>query len=89
MINDWEQWLGHITYMLKDKCCKIVCSCRLEIFKDENCNSISILNRFCLDLNSHEFRLNATEKFDLVQVYFKQNSDKDNELSERYKFYHF
>lgn len=89
MINDWEQRLGRITSMLKDKCFKIMCTCRLDIFKDEKCNSLSILNRFCLDLSSHEFRLNAIEKFDLAQVYFKENYDKDNELSERYNFYHF
>lgn len=58
MINDLEQWLGRITSILKEKSYKIVCSCRLEIFKDKKkCNSLSILNRFCLDLSSNEFGL--------------------------------
>ncbi|CAC5416923.1 unnamed protein product [Mytilus coruscus] len=85
--NDWKQRLDHITSLLKDKCCKIMVTCRLDVYKNDLFRRLSIFKTCIIDLSSKDFKLNAAEKLALAEVYFKDNVNKVTELSERYEFF--
>ncbi|XP_076108262.1 uncharacterized protein LOC143076400 isoform X2 [Mytilus galloprovincialis] len=85
--TDWKQRLDHIISLLEDKCCKIISTCRLEVYKDEVFSNLSIFKMCNMDLSSIEFKLSASEKFALAEVYFKENTDEVKELSEKYDFF--
>ncbi|VDI31253.1 Hypothetical predicted protein, partial [Mytilus galloprovincialis] len=85
--TDWKQRLDHIISLLEDKCCKIISTCRLEVYKDELFSNLSIFKMCNIDLSSQEFKLSAAEKFALAEVYFKENTDEVKELSEKYDFF--
>ncbi|XP_063396717.1 uncharacterized protein LOC134681168 [Mytilus trossulus] len=85
--TDWKQSLDHIKSLLVDKCCKIISTCRLEVYKDELFSNLSIFKMCNIDLSSDEFKLSAAEKVALAEVYFKENTDEVNELSEKYDFF--
>ncbi|XP_076105811.1 uncharacterized protein LOC143074148 [Mytilus galloprovincialis] len=85
--TDWKQSLEHIKSLLVDKCCKIISTCRLEVYKDELFSNLSIFKMCNIDLSSQEFKLSAAEKLALAEVYFKENTDEVKELSEKYDFF--
>ncbi|XP_052075517.1 ankyrin-1-like [Mytilus californianus] len=85
--NDWKQNLNHITSLLTDQCCKIISTCRLEVYKDECFSNLSFFEMCIIDLSSQEFKLSAAEKNALAEVYFKDNTDEVKELSEKYDFF--
>ncbi|VDI00281.1 Hypothetical predicted protein [Mytilus galloprovincialis] len=85
--TDWKQRLDDIIFLLGDKCCKIISTCRLEVYKDELFRNLSIFKMCNIDLSSKEFKLSAAEKFALAEVYFKENTDEVKELSEKYDFF--
>ncbi|VDI12370.1 Hypothetical predicted protein [Mytilus galloprovincialis] len=85
--TDWKQSLDHIKSLLVDKCCKIISTCRLEVYKDELFSNLSIFKMCNIDLSSQEFKLSAAEKLALAEVYFKENTDEVKELSEKYDFF--
>ncbi|XP_063448222.1 uncharacterized protein LOC134727766 [Mytilus trossulus] len=85
--TDWKQRLDHIISLLEDKCCKIISTCRLEVYKDELFSNLSIFKMCNIDLSSQEFKLSAAEKFALAEVYLKENTDKVKKLSENYDFF--
>ncbi|XP_071178978.1 ankyrin-3-like [Mytilus edulis] len=85
--TDWKQRLDHIISLLEDKCCKIISTCRLEVYKDELFSNLSIFKMCNIDLGSQEFKLSAAEKYALAEVYFKENTDEVKELSEKYDFF--
>ncbi|XP_063448238.1 uncharacterized protein LOC134727781 [Mytilus trossulus] len=85
--TDWKQSLDHIKSLLVDKCCKIISTCRLEVYKDELFSNLSIFKMCNIDLSSDEFKLSAAEKVALAEVYFKENTDEVKELSEKYDFF--
>ncbi|XP_076108321.1 uncharacterized protein LOC143076429 isoform X2 [Mytilus galloprovincialis] len=85
--TDWKQRLDHIISLLEDKCCKIISTCRLEVYKDELFSHLSIFKMCNVDLSSQEFRLSAAEKYALAEVYFKENTDEVKKLSEKYDFF--
>ncbi|VDI06713.1 CDK inhibitor PHO81 [Mytilus galloprovincialis] len=87
IFNEWTQRLEHIQSVLEDNCCKIMSTCRLDVYKNEQLNSLSIFKTCTIDLSSEEFRLNRAEKLALAEVYFKDNADKVAELSEKYDFF--
>ncbi|XP_071177552.1 uncharacterized protein [Mytilus edulis] len=85
--TDWKQRLDYIISLLEDKCCKIISTCRLEVYKDELFSNLSIFKMCNIDLSSKEFKLSAAEKYALAEVYFKENTDEVKELSEKYDFF--
>ncbi|XP_063396692.1 ankyrin repeat domain-containing protein 50-like [Mytilus trossulus] len=85
--TDWKQRLDHIISLLEDKCCKIISTCRLEVYKDELFSHLSIFKKCNIDLSSQKFKFSAAEKFALAEVYFKEKTDEVNELSEKYDFF--
>ncbi|XP_071177549.1 putative ankyrin repeat protein RBE_0220 [Mytilus edulis] len=85
--TDWKQRLDHIKSLLVDKCCKIISTCRLEVYKDELFSNLSIFKMCNIDLSSKEFKLSAAEKLALAEVYFKENTDEVKLLPEKYDFF--
>ncbi|XP_076108939.1 uncharacterized protein LOC143076926 [Mytilus galloprovincialis] len=85
--TDWKQRLDHIESLLKDTCCKIISSCRLEVYKDELFSDLSIFKMCNIDLSSKEFKLSAAEKLALAGMYFQGNTDEAMKLSEKYDFF--
>ncbi|XP_052074779.1 uncharacterized protein LOC127712406 isoform X3 [Mytilus californianus] len=85
--TDWKQRLDHIISLLEDKCCKIISTCRLEVYKDEVFSNLSFFKMCNIDLSSQEFKLSAAEKNALAEVYFKENTDEVKEWSDKYVFF--
>ncbi|XP_052073649.1 uncharacterized protein LOC127711594 isoform X4 [Mytilus californianus] len=85
--NDWKQNLNDITSLLTDQCCKIISTCRLEVYKDEIFSDLSIFKMCNIDLSAQEFRFSAAEKIALAGMYFKENTDEAMKLSEKYDFF--
>ncbi|VDI54942.1 Hypothetical predicted protein, partial [Mytilus galloprovincialis] len=87
ILTDWKQRLDHVKSLLKDKCCKIMATCRLEVYKEEQFSSLTIFKMCNIDLSSQTYRLNAADKFALAEVYFNEHADKVKELSDKYDFF--
>ncbi|CAC5377337.1 unnamed protein product [Mytilus coruscus] len=92
--GDVRQWFKHgrnTLFIFDDvcghKCCKILSTCRQEVYRDEQFNSLCIFKRCIIDLSSQEFRLNSAEQSALADMYFHENTDKVKELSEKYDFF--
>ncbi|XP_071121505.1 uncharacterized protein [Mytilus edulis] len=87
IFNEWTQRLEHIQSLLEDSCCKIMSTCRLDIHKNEQLNSLSIFKACTIDLSSPEFRPNMAENLALAEIYFNENADIVADLSEKYDFF--
>ncbi|VDI37611.1 CDK inhibitor PHO81 [Mytilus galloprovincialis] len=85
--TEWKQRLDHTTSLLKDKCCKILSTCRLEVFKDEQFSNLSIFKMCSINLSSQELKLTDAEKIALAEMYFKESIDEVKELSDKYDFF--
>ncbi|XP_052073712.1 uncharacterized protein LOC127711644 [Mytilus californianus] len=87
IFNEWKQRLEHIKSLLEDNCCKMMFTCRLDVYKEEQFSSLSIFKTCTIDLSSQELRLSAAERFALAKMYFGENAGKVTELSEKYDFF--
>ncbi|XP_071179170.1 uncharacterized protein [Mytilus edulis] len=85
--TEWKQRLDHTTSLLKDKCCKILSTCRLEVYKDEQFGNLSIFKMCSINLSSQELKLTDAEKIALAEMYFNENIDEVKELSDKYDFF--
>ncbi|VDI41698.1 uncharacterized protein MGAL_10B027113 [Mytilus galloprovincialis] len=85
--TDWKQNLDFIASLLTDQCCKIISTCRLEVYNDERFRHLSIFKMCNIDLSSREYKLSAAEQNALAEMYFTDNTDEVKELSEKYDFF--
>ncbi|XP_071179539.1 uncharacterized protein [Mytilus edulis] len=87
IFNEWKQRREHMESLLEDNCCKIMFTCRLDVYKEEQFSSLSIFKTCHIDLSSQELRLSAAERFEIAKMYFGENANKVTELSEKYDFF--
>ncbi|CAC5381644.1 unnamed protein product [Mytilus coruscus] len=62
IFNECTQRLEHIQSLPEDNCCKIMSTCRLDVYKNDQLNSLSVFKACTVDVSS--------EKFALAEVYF-------------------
>ncbi|VDI07230.1 Hypothetical predicted protein [Mytilus galloprovincialis] len=79
-IESWEQMLPVIKTVLEDNCCKIIVSCRLQVYKDDKFNTLSPFKSCECNLTSNKLRLSFEEKTNIAQMYIGTNLNKVHEL---------
>ncbi|XP_052075365.1 uncharacterized protein LOC127712790 [Mytilus californianus] len=68
-LENWQQMLPKIEQILADNCCKIIATCRLQVYRDDK---ISLLEPFKIcecNLNSKEICLTQSEKTNIKEKY--------------------
>ncbi|XP_063395896.1 uncharacterized protein LOC134680683 [Mytilus trossulus] len=76
-IEKWQQLLPVIKTILEDKCCKIIVTCRLQVFKDRQFGVLSRLFKSCVcNLISDELRLTRSEKTKMAESYFGKHMNE-------------
>ncbi|XP_052073290.1 uncharacterized protein LOC127711329 [Mytilus californianus] len=76
-IEKWQQLLPVIKTILEDKCCKIIVTCRLQVYKDRQFGVLSRPFKSCeCNLTSDELRLTGSEKTKMAESYFGKYADE-------------
>jgi len=60
-IEDWKQFMEDIINELKDKVCKLMVSCRLQVFRDDKLTSLTIFKSCECNLSSERLSLTTLE----------------------------
>ena len=81
-LDKWKELCETIQSLLDHKYCKIISTCRLQIFKDVRLGELPFLKICECNLNSNELCLTCPEKRELTQIYFKEKADKVSVLEE-------
>ncbi|VDI39249.1 Hypothetical predicted protein [Mytilus galloprovincialis] len=84
-IESWQQLLPVINTVIADKCCKIIVSCRLQVYKDYKDDKFNILVPFksCeCNLKSDKLSLTAVEKNIMANTYIGSNLDSIDKLAQ-------
>ncbi|XP_063397223.1 uncharacterized protein LOC134681515 [Mytilus trossulus] len=86
-IETWVQLLPVINRIVEDKCCKIIVSCRLHIYKDNRFNLLSPFKSCECNLISDELCLTSLEKTNIADMYIGSNVKNINEVAKQYDFF--
>ncbi|XP_063407315.1 uncharacterized protein LOC134691048 isoform X2 [Mytilus trossulus] len=70
-VDKWEAILAEIQPFLEQNQCKIVATCRLQVFKDDKFRTLSLFNVCECNLNSEGINLTQEERQKLADMYFK------------------
>ncbi|XP_052073291.1 uncharacterized protein LOC127711330 [Mytilus californianus] len=76
-IEKWQQLLPLIKTIVEDNCCKIIVTCRLQVYKDRHFGVLSQPFKSCeCNLISDELRLTGSEKTSMAESYFGKHMDE-------------
>ncbi|CAC5377619.1 unnamed protein product [Mytilus coruscus] len=81
-VDKWEEILAHIQPFLEQNPCKIIATCRLQVFKDAKFKALSLFDSSECNLNSEPIKLTTEEKSRLAEMYFKEHA---NEMHQKKK----
>ncbi|CAG2199668.1 unnamed protein product [Mytilus edulis] len=74
-IENWKQLLPLLNTIIADKCCKIIVSCRLQVYKDDKFNMLPPFKLCECNLISDELRLISEEKIQIANMYMGTRDD--------------
>ncbi|CAC5396541.1 unnamed protein product [Mytilus coruscus] len=86
-IENWKQLLPVIKTIIADKCCKIIVSCRLQVYKDEKFNILSPFKSCECNLISDKLGLTSVEKTNIAKTYFGTSMTDIDDLSSKCDFF--
>ncbi|XP_052084920.1 uncharacterized protein LOC127722117 isoform X3 [Mytilus californianus] len=86
-IEEWKLWLRDIETVLEDEYCKIIATCRLQVFKDTKMAELPLFRTCECNLNSDDLCLTLDEKILLADVYFGDHSKKAVTMAETCDFF--
>ncbi|XP_071141708.1 uncharacterized protein [Mytilus edulis] len=86
-IDKWKQLLPVIDIIIADKCCKIIVSCRLQVYKDEKFNILSPFKSCECNLISDKLSLTSVEKTKIASTYFGTSMEDLHKISQKYDFF--
>ncbi|CAC5380611.1 unnamed protein product [Mytilus coruscus] len=75
-IENWKQLLPVINTIIADKCCKIIVSCRLQVYKDDKFNILSPFKSCECNLISDKLCLTSVEKTNIANAYIGTKHDR-------------
>ncbi|XP_071148490.1 uncharacterized protein [Mytilus edulis] len=81
----WKQMISVIKTFVTDKCCKIISSCRLQVFNDDKFSHLTIFKLCECNLSSENLLLTSKERSNIATRYGIDNYEK--ELSTKYDFF--
>ncbi|CAC5362240.1 unnamed protein product [Mytilus coruscus] len=83
-MKNWEPVIKDIKEIIEKKESKVIAACRLQIFKDEKFESLSIFTSCICNLLSKKMRLSKTEKRSIAELYL---NTKAPTITEYYNSY--
>ncbi|XP_052065320.1 uncharacterized protein LOC127705092 isoform X2 [Mytilus californianus] len=86
-IDNWKQLLPVINKIVADKCCKIIVSCRLQVYKDDKFKILLPFKSCECNLNSDELCLTSDEKTTIAKSYIGTNVKDIDDLSQNSEFF--
>ncbi|XP_071138346.1 uncharacterized protein [Mytilus edulis] len=86
-IENWQQLLPVIKTIIADKCCKIIVSCRLQVYRDDKFNILEPFKTCECNLMSDKLCLTAEEKYIMASMYIDSSLDNIDKLSQNSEFF--
>ncbi|CAC5358310.1 unnamed protein product [Mytilus coruscus] len=86
-IDNWKQMLPVIATIIADKCCKIIGSCRLQVYKDDKFKILSPFKACECNLISDKICLTSEEKNIIAKTYIGTSVENIDELSQKCEFF--
>ncbi|XP_071138340.1 uncharacterized protein [Mytilus edulis] len=86
-IENWQQLLTVIETIIAEKCCKIIVSCRLQVYKDDKFNILKPFKSCECNLMSDNLCLTAKEKDIMASMYIDSSLDNIDKLSQNSEFF--
>ncbi|XP_063418130.1 uncharacterized protein LOC134700907 [Mytilus trossulus] len=86
-IDNWKQLLPVIDTIIADKYCKIIVSCKLQVYKDEKFNILSNFKSNECNLISDKLGLTSVEKTKIANTYIGTRMKDLHDLSQKYEFF--
>ncbi|XP_071149327.1 serine/threonine-protein phosphatase 6 regulatory ankyrin repeat subunit B-like [Mytilus edulis] len=86
-IDNWKQLLPVINTIIADKCCKIIVSCRLQVYKDNKFKTLSPFKSCECNLISAKLCLTSVEKTNIAKTYISTSMTDIDDLSFKCDFF--
>ena len=87
-LDKWKLVYHNVKQQLQNNYCKIIATCRLQVFKDEKFKKeLAVFSSCECNLNSKELSLTSDEKSSLSQKYFKGHACDIKGLLDKYDFF--
>ncbi|XP_076084414.1 uncharacterized protein LOC143055160 [Mytilus galloprovincialis] len=86
-IDNWKQLLPVINTIIADKCCKIIVSCRLQVYKDDKFNVLSPFKSCECNLISDKLGFTLVEKTNIAKTYIGTSMTDIDDLSFKCDFF--
>ncbi|XP_052059099.1 ankyrin-1-like [Mytilus californianus] len=86
-IENWKQLLPVINTIIADKCCKIIVSWRLQVYKDEKFNLLSPFKSCECNLVSDKLCLTSSEKTNIAKKYIGTSMNDIDDVSYNRDFF--
>ncbi|XP_063438381.1 uncharacterized protein LOC134719305 [Mytilus trossulus] len=86
-IENWTQHLPVIETIIADKCCKIIVSCRLQVYKDDKFNILEPFQSCECNLISDKLCLTSVEKNIIANKYIGSSLVDIDKLSQHSDFF--
>ncbi|CAC5418335.1 unnamed protein product [Mytilus coruscus] len=86
-IENWEQLLPVIYTIIADKCCKIIITCRLKVYKDDKFDILFPFKSCECNLISDKLCLTSVEKNIIAKTYIGTSVDDMDDLSQNSEFF--
>ncbi|XP_071139706.1 uncharacterized protein [Mytilus edulis] len=86
-IQIWTQLLSLINTVIADKYCKIIVSCRLQVYKDDKFNILAPFKSCECNLMSDKLCLTSVEKNHLIKTYTRLSLSDIDRLSQNCEFF--
>ncbi|VDI21504.1 Hypothetical predicted protein [Mytilus galloprovincialis] len=86
-IENWQQMLPVINTVIADKCCKIIVSCRLQVYRDDKFNILKPFKSCECNLMSDTLCLTSEEKDIMASNYIDSSLNNIDKLSQNSEFF--
>ncbi|XP_063412377.1 ankyrin-1-like [Mytilus trossulus] len=86
-IDTWEKLLPWIYTIMTDKYCKIIVSCRLQVYRDKKFNVLAPFKSCECNLISDKLCLTSVEKNSIAKAFIGTGADDIDELSHKSEFF--
>jgi ankyrin repeat protein/Cdc6-like AAA superfamily ATPase len=87
LIDKWKDWSECIQSLLKNEYCKIISTCRLQIFNDVRFRLLPFFKCCECNLNSSELCFTSEERSNLALKYFEGKAGEVSDFLEEYEFF--
>ncbi|CAG2238641.1 unnamed protein product [Mytilus edulis] len=85
----WKELLPVVNNIIADKSCKIIVSCRLQVYKDDGFNILLPFKSCECNLISDNLRLTPEEKTNILKSYIDTSNVDIGEICQTSDFFHF